>query len=118
MPHRYEIPAVGGPGVSVVMLDLSAVPAIDATGLVSLEAALARLHAMHVLVVLAGVQEQPARALAKAGVRAGSQSAARPPRRRSWPAATRALSPPRRPPSARREAGGAIRGSLLPAHRV
>jgi SulP family sulfate permease len=57
------------PGVSVVLLDLSAVPAIDATGLVSLEAALARLRAMHVLVVLAGVQEQPRRALAKAGVR-------------------------------------------------
>jgi sulfate permease, SulP family len=56
-------------GVSVVMLDLSAVPAIDATGLVSLEAAIGRLHALHVFVVLAGVQEQPARALAKAGIR-------------------------------------------------
>ena len=55
-------------GVSVVLLDLSSVPAMDATGLVSLEAAVERLQRMGVFVVLAGVQGQPMRALAKSGI--------------------------------------------------
>ena len=55
-------------GVSVVLLDLSSVPAMDATGLVSLEAAVERLQRMGVFVVLAGVQDQPMRVLAKSGI--------------------------------------------------
>jgi SulP family sulfate permease len=53
----------------VVILDLSSVPAIDATGLVSLESAVERLAHAHVYVILAGVQKQPARALARSGLR-------------------------------------------------
>lgn len=56
-------------GVKVVVLDLSAVPVMDATGLVSLEAAVERLHALGVYVVLAGVQGQPLRVLARSGIR-------------------------------------------------
>ncbi len=55
-------------GVSVVLLDLSSVPAMDATGLVSLEAAVERLQTMGVFVVLAGVQGQPMRVLARSGI--------------------------------------------------
>jgi SulP family sulfate permease len=55
-------------GIRVVILDLSAVPVMDATGLVSLEAALARLKGLGIFVVLAGVQSQPLRVLAKAGL--------------------------------------------------
>jgi SulP family sulfate permease len=56
-------------GVSVVILDLSAVPAIDATGLVGLESTLDRLRGLHVFVVLAGVQKQPLQALARARIK-------------------------------------------------
>jgi SulP family sulfate permease len=55
-------------GISVVLLDLSAVPAMDATGMVSLEAAVERLQALGVFVVLAGVQSQPMRVLARSGI--------------------------------------------------
>jgi len=55
-------------GVSAVLLDLSSVPAMDATGLVSLEAAVERLQALGVFVVLAGVQPQPMRVLARSGI--------------------------------------------------
>jgi SulP family sulfate permease len=54
--------------VRVVILDLEDVPAIDATGLVVLEESVERLAKRGVLVVLAGLQAQPARALAKAGL--------------------------------------------------
>ena len=56
-------------GVRVVLLDLSAVPALDATGLVALEAAVGKLTAGGIAVVLGGVQPQPLRALARAGFR-------------------------------------------------
>jgi sulfate permease, SulP family len=56
-------------GVRVVVLDLRAVPALDATGLVALGSAAARLRQEGVMVILAGVQRQPLRALAKAGWR-------------------------------------------------
>ncbi|HTQ81622.1 MAG TPA: C4-dicarboxylic acid transporter DauA [Thermoanaerobaculia bacterium] len=59
----------GMPGVRVVILDLSSVPAIDVTGLVSLESAVDHLAARGVYVILAGVQNQPARALARSGLR-------------------------------------------------
>jgi SulP family sulfate permease len=55
-------------GISVVLLDLSAVPAMDATGLVSLEAAVERLQALGIFVVLSGVQRQPLRVLARSGI--------------------------------------------------
>jgi SulP family sulfate permease len=56
-------------GVSVVILDLSAVPAMDATGLVGLESTIDRLRGLHVFVVLAGVQRQPLRVLARARIK-------------------------------------------------
>lgn len=56
-----------GDGVRVVILDVSAVPMMDATGLVSLESMLQRLHAQRIYVVIAGAQEQPLQLMAKAG---------------------------------------------------
>jgi SulP family sulfate permease len=56
-------------GIKVVVLDIASVPAIDATGLVSLESAVARLHQLGMFVVLGGVQAQPLRALARSGLR-------------------------------------------------
>ena len=56
-------------GVKVVILDMVAVPAIDATGLVALESAIARLNDDGVKVILAGVGGQTLRALARAGWR-------------------------------------------------
>jgi len=47
----------------VVILDVHAVPSLDVTGLVALESAIARLHKRKALVILAGVQPQPARVL-------------------------------------------------------
>jgi SulP family sulfate permease len=58
-------------GIRAVVLDLSAVPAIDASGLVGLESAVARLHGLGIAVVLGGVQGQPLRALARSGLRDG-----------------------------------------------
>ncbi|RPH55712.1 C4-dicarboxylic acid transporter DauA [bacterium] len=58
-------------GVSVMVFDLTSVPAMDATGLVSLESAIDRLHALGVFVVLGGVQSQPLRVLARSGLRGG-----------------------------------------------
>jgi SulP family sulfate permease len=52
-------------GVRTVVRD---VPAMDATGLVNLESALARLHRAGVMVILGGIQSQPARVLARAGI--------------------------------------------------
>lgn len=54
-------------GVSTVILDLTAVPIIDATGLVNLESSIERLRKSGIHVILAGVQTQPIRAIAKAG---------------------------------------------------
>ncbi|HEV7509292.1 MAG TPA: C4-dicarboxylic acid transporter DauA [Thermoanaerobaculia bacterium] len=56
-------------GVSVVLLDLSSVPVMDGTGLVSLESAVVRLHQLGMFVVLGGVQAQPLRVLARSGIR-------------------------------------------------
>jgi SulP family sulfate permease len=56
-------------GVSVVLLDLSSVPVMDGTGLVSLESAVSRLHQLGMFVVLGGVQAQPLRVLARSGIR-------------------------------------------------
>jgi SulP family sulfate permease len=53
---------------AATVLVLSKVPAIDASGLVALETMLERLHERENLVVLVGLQPQPAAALARAGV--------------------------------------------------
>ncbi|MBP1642946.1 MAG: sulfate permease [Acidobacteria bacterium] len=53
-------------GVKVVVLDLRSVPMLDATGLVALDTTVGKLRDAGVVVVLAGVQVQPLRALAKA----------------------------------------------------
>ncbi|HEX2252071.1 MAG TPA: C4-dicarboxylic acid transporter DauA [Thermoanaerobaculia bacterium] len=55
-------------GIRVVVLDLASVPVIDATGLVALESAVARLHGLGMAVILAGIQEQPSRVLARSGL--------------------------------------------------
>ncbi|MBX7222390.1 MAG: C4-dicarboxylic acid transporter DauA [Blastocatellia bacterium] len=51
-----------------VILNLEAVPVMDATGLVNLESLLQKLEAEKIYVLLAGVQPQPALVLAKAGI--------------------------------------------------
>jgi SulP family sulfate permease len=53
--------------VRVVILDLRAVPLLDATGLTALESAFERLDRASVLVVIGGAQAQPLRAMARAG---------------------------------------------------
>jgi SulP family sulfate permease len=58
------------PEVRCVILDFSAVPAMDVTGLVNLETTLGRLHEQGRLVLLAGVQPQPQRTLEKAAIAA------------------------------------------------
>ena len=52
-----------------VILDLEDVPAMDVTGLVALESALARLRGAGTFVVLAGARRQPAHVLRRAGIR-------------------------------------------------
>ncbi|MBL8762926.1 MAG: C4-dicarboxylic acid transporter DauA [Phycisphaerae bacterium] len=54
-------------GVDAVVLDMRSVPFIDATGMVNLESAVDRLHAMRVFVILGGLREQPFEALSRAG---------------------------------------------------
>lgn len=56
-----------GPGVRIVLLDLRGAPMMDSTALVALESAIESLHQQKVFVVIAGVQEQPLRLMAKAG---------------------------------------------------
>jgi SulP family sulfate permease len=58
------------------MLDLSSVPAMDATGLVSLESAVDRLRSLGIFVVLAGVQEQPMQVLTRSGMQRRSDEIA------------------------------------------
>ena len=55
--------------VRTVVLDVRSVPALDATGLVALESLIKRLNARGIKVILAGVQPQPMRVLARAGWR-------------------------------------------------
>lgn len=53
-------------GVKVVVLDVTAVPAVDATGLLNLQSLVTRLNTAGIKVILAGVQPQPMRAFARA----------------------------------------------------
>lgn len=57
-----------GREVRCVVLNMTDVPTIDATGLVNLESAISRLHSMRVVVILAGVRGQPAEALERAEI--------------------------------------------------
>jgi SulP family sulfate permease len=61
--------AYGAGKAQAVILYLGGVPTIDMTGLVALESTIRKLQNAGALVVLAGVQPQPARVLAKAGIR-------------------------------------------------
>jgi sulfate permease, SulP family len=54
--------------VQVLMLDMQAVPAMDATGLVALESLLKRLENSGVLVQIIGLQPQPRNVMRKAGI--------------------------------------------------
>ncbi|HUN81651.1 MAG TPA: C4-dicarboxylic acid transporter DauA [Phycisphaerae bacterium] len=54
-------------GVRTVILDLTAVPTMDATALVNLESAIERLRSQSVFVIVAGAQSQPLHIMAKAG---------------------------------------------------
>ncbi len=56
-----------GDDARIVILDLRQVPTMDATGLVTLESVLDKLHEQRVFVVIAGVAEQPLRLMARAG---------------------------------------------------
>lgn len=56
-----------GQGLHVVVLDMRAVPVMDATGLFNLKSALARLRRLNVKVILSGVQPQPMKLLRRAG---------------------------------------------------
>jgi SulP family sulfate permease len=58
-----------GRHVRVVILDVEHVPAIDATGIVALESLVADLNDSGVKVILVAIQDQPLRALARAGWR-------------------------------------------------
>ena len=56
-------------GVKVLILEMTAVSALDATGLVNLESAFERLQRNGVKVVVSGAHGQPLRVLLKAGWR-------------------------------------------------
>lgn len=55
--------------VDIVILDLRSVPAIDAAGIENLDLMRARLNKEGILVIVAGLRPQPARALVRAGWR-------------------------------------------------
>jgi sulfate permease, SulP family len=58
-----------GSGVCVVVLDMRAVPVMDATGLVNLESAIDRLAKAGIHVILGGVQRQPLNLIARSHLR-------------------------------------------------
>jgi SulP family sulfate permease len=57
------------PGVRAVVLDLSDVPMMDASGAVALESAVTRLRKHKVLTILAGVNGQPRKVLERVGLK-------------------------------------------------
>ena len=65
----HALQMVEGRHVRVIILDLDHVPAIDATGIVALESLVARLNEAGVKVILVAIQDQPLRALSRAGWR-------------------------------------------------
>jgi SulP family sulfate permease len=58
-----------GEDVKVLVLDISSVPVLDATGLTNLESAIDRLQRQKTFVIVAGAREQPLRVLVHAGWR-------------------------------------------------
>jgi SulP family sulfate permease len=64
-----SLQAMEGRHVRIVILDVEHVPAIDATGIVALESLVARLNEGGIKVILVAIQDQPLRALARAGWR-------------------------------------------------
>ena len=63
-----EVELVGA-HVRVLILDITVVPVMDATGHVALESALARVQKNETLVILVGAQPQPKKLLEKAGIK-------------------------------------------------
>ncbi len=63
-----QINAFDRKDTKIVLMEMSNVPAVDATGIVNLESAIDRLKSVGIEVVLTGLQSQPIKALAKAGV--------------------------------------------------
>ncbi len=63
-----EVELVGA-HVRVLILDITVVPVMDATGLVALESALERVQKNETLVILVGAQPQPKKLLEKAGIK-------------------------------------------------
>ena len=54
--------------VRTIIIDLEDVPAFDATGIVALESIIGHLNSLGIKEVLTGVQPQPRRAFARAGL--------------------------------------------------
>ena len=63
-----EVELVGA-HVRVLILDITVVPVMDATGLVALESALDRVQKNETLIILVGAQPQPKKLLEKAGIK-------------------------------------------------
>ncbi len=63
-----EVELVGA-HVRVLILDITVVPVMDATGLVALESAIDRVQKNETLIILVGAQPQPKRLLEKAGIK-------------------------------------------------
>jgi SulP family sulfate permease len=63
-----EVELVGA-HVRVLILDITVVPVMDATGLVALESAMERVQKNETLIILVGAQPQPKRLLEKAGIK-------------------------------------------------
>jgi SulP family sulfate permease len=64
-----SLQAMEGRHVRIVVLDVEHVPAIDATGIVALDSLVARLNEAGIKVIVVAIQDQPLRALARAGWR-------------------------------------------------
>lgn len=56
------------PHVRCIVIDMDAVPSMDATGLVNFESTVQKLHKSNVFVILGGVQPQPRVVMEKAGL--------------------------------------------------
>jgi SulP family sulfate permease len=87
--------------VRVVVLDMRAVPIMDATGLVNLESAIRRLQEAGILVILGGIRRQPREVFERAGWEesaTGLPSARRTMSRSPWRARASWKSKERRPP--------------------
>ncbi len=71
-----QLHALARGGVKIVLMDLSAVPVMDATGLVNLQSAIDRLRGAGIRVMLAGVRRQPHAVLVRGGLVGGEKALA------------------------------------------